>query len=456
MPDPVIVPPVPTVLQGEKIVPTDSPENRAATENILGIFDRVTPEKFKSPKQTPDPAAKVVSQPDQRTLAEQVQPAQSVTAQEPQQKPSEHLLPSFLEQALGTEPVKPALPAEAPSVAPAALPGEWPEEMPAVATGEEQKANYRKWRTEYNQLKTELAAARAQPGQPDEATTRKVTFLEGENRSMREQLSRMGVEQHRDFQAQIINPMKAAWGEASRILSSVGGKPEELAKALNLSGKAQFEAIDEILEDVPQSARMEITGAVGAYRRLDQRRRAALDQRNLPQTVEALRKKDMEVQLNFLARQKEQMGSMYDQAVARLRDEAKVEVLQRSNDPNDKWWNDQAEQLEAVGRGVFTDNTDMGRLAYACAMAPMADVYRKLFLSERTARLKAEGCGRQIGCSSGIERRSRSPTPKWNGSPLARTVTGRPRYFSISGIASPIGLGQARRRPRISLSAKPR
>ena len=285
---------------------------------------------------------------------------------------------------MGAEEVKPAAPAAAPE------PEDWPEEMPQVQTSEEQKANYKNWRSKYKALKDELAQLKSRPVL-DEAANQKMAYLENDNKVMREQLGRMGVEQHRLFQQQIINPMKAAWGEASRIVKETGGDPAELAKALNLSGKAQFEALDEVLSGIPESAKLEVNNAVAAYRRLDERRKAALHQQNLPQTIEALKKRDMEAQLQFLSRQKEEMRAMYDKAVARLRDEAKVEVLQKSNDPDARWWNEQADQIEEVGRSVFIDNTDMGKMAFACAMAPMADVYRKLFLNERTARLKAEG-----------------------------------------------------------------
>lgn len=72
---------------------------------------------------------------------------------------------------------------------------------------------------------------------------------------------------------------------------------------------------------------------------------------------------------------------MFDRALLRLRDEAKVEVFQKTNDPDGKWWNDQAQQLEEQGRNLFLENTDLDRVALACLLAPAADTYRKLFLT---------------------------------------------------------------------------
>ena len=76
--------------------------------------------------------------------------------------------------------------------------------------------------------------------------------------------------------------------------------------------------------------------------------------------------------------------------------------------------------------------------------------------SRAADRLKAEAVGRQSISSGGKRRISMSPTPKWKGSPLASTTTGRPRCVSISTSASAIGLGQGNCRPvdRPSASAR--
>jgi hypothetical protein len=391
MPEPTLVPPTPSVPQGQPITPLpDTAENRDFSKNVADIFDRVSPQKFvKSPaptEKTPQPASQVVEEPQRREPQEPVQRPPDEAEQKTEEKTQPHKLPSFLEKALVGEPEtsKGAPTGQAqPEVE------DFPEEMPAVQNSEEQKANYKNWRAKYKALKDEVAALRQKPAL-DEAVNQKMAYLENNNKAMQEQLNRFGVEHHREFQQRIINPMKAAWGEASRIVKEVGGDPSDLAKALNLTGKAQFEALDEVLGNVPESAKLEINNAVAAYRRLDEARKAALDRRNLPQTVEALKKRDMETQMQYLSQQKENMKSMFDQALARLRDEAKVEVLQKSNDPDAKWWNDQADQIEAVGRGVFIDNTDMDKLAYASLMAPMADAYRKLWLQERTERQKTD------------------------------------------------------------------
>jgi hypothetical protein len=84
------------------------------------------------------------------------------------------------------------------------------------------------------------------------------------------------------------------------------------------------------------------------------------------------------------------MGVLFDTAVSKLRDEAKLEVLQRSNDPNDEWWNEQGDNSLALSRELYLENTDMGKMAMACVLAPFTDVYRKLWYAALQRADKAE------------------------------------------------------------------
>ena len=77
------------------------------------------------------------------------------------------------------------------------------------------------------------------------------------------------------------------------------------------------------------------------------------------------------------------MSQMFDRALTRLRDEAKVEVFMKTDQPDGKWWNDQAEQLVQQGKQLFLENTDMDKVALACLLAPTADAYRKLFIKSQ-------------------------------------------------------------------------
>jgi len=383
MADPVIVAPPPTVQQGEAITPLPpTQENLDFSKNVQDIFDRVAPDKY-VPKTPPKSAEQPLTQPKQQP-SEIPPPPVTPPAQEPQttpktepKEPQEHKLPSFIEEVLKVQPGQAQPKTEE----------EWPEELPEFKTTEEAKARYKNWRAKYGELKENLKIAQNRPAL-DEQTRSRIEFLEGQNKQMDALLKRDYLEGHAEFQNNIIRPMSAAWYEAARTLKEVGGDPQALAKAVTLQGKAQFEALDEILSDVPESAKTEINNALASYRRYDEARLTAL--RNAPQAAEALRRKDMERQYQIINMQKEGMSNLFEEAVRKLRDEARVEVLLKSSDPEAKWWNDQADSLVSQSRALYLDNTDMGRMAMACVLAPMADTYRKLWLTERAKNQKMD------------------------------------------------------------------
>lgn len=369
MADPVIVPPPPVINQGADLSGA-SGDTSPGLDVLQKVFDRVLPEVKTSPstpKATESPSAPV-SPPDQA-----VQPP-------PEVKPPdiEHKLPSFLEDALKVEDERQVKP-------PAAQPEEeWSEELPK----EERQTRIKGLRDAYKKLKEEVTTLKARPYQ-DEQTTARLEVLQKQNKEMSTALAQMGVSQNAEFQEKIINPLYAAWNEAARIVKESGHDPQELQRAMSKSGKQQFEALDEIFEGMPESAKMEANEALRVYRRYEVARQNAL--KNAPQTFEVLRKKELDRQFQVLSAQQEDMKNRFDGALKRLREEAKLEVLQRSNDPNTQWWNDQADKIENNSRSLYLENTDMDKMAVACILAPAVDAYRKLWLSERAARMKSEG-----------------------------------------------------------------
>jgi hypothetical protein len=380
MADPVIVPPVPTVKQGE---PIEAHPDDSIARSIQEAFDRVMPPS-KSESPPPDHSQAPPAQPpvQEPTPVPESPPPPPTPAPEPA---AEHKIPSFIEEALKVEPISAKTAPEAPKSAPEEG---IPEELPSFKTPEESKANWRQFRERYNALKAEADSLRSRPGGPDPATSERLGFLETQNKEMREALNRVSVETHQDFQQNVLRPMHGAWNEACRIVQEGGGDPAQLSRALSLAGKDQYEALDEIFAEIPESARTEAQTAIRAFKHYAGQRQAALA--NAPQTAQALRKADLQRQYATLEKQREEMRSFFDDAVRILRDEAKVEVLQTSNDPDAKWWNDQARDIEDGGRKLYLENSDLRKMAMACLLAPAADGYRKMWLSERAARLKAE------------------------------------------------------------------
>jgi hypothetical protein len=150
---------------------------------------------------------------------------------------------------------------------------------------------------------------------------------------------------------------------------------------MSLSGRQQFEALDQLFAEMPESAKTEANDALRTYRRYEDARQRAVA--NAPKTLETIRERESARQYQELQQQRTGMAQMFDRALARLRDEAKVEVFMKTDDPQTKWWNDQGDQLIEQGRQLFLENTDMDKVALACLLAPTADAYRKLFIKSQ-------------------------------------------------------------------------
>src|SRR5262245_6044379 len=229
MPEPVIVPPAPTVTQPSH--PGQPVDTSPGLDQVQAVFDRVLPKIKTEPTPRSETTPPPVTQPKQpaETPPAPVEPIKEPAVTPPETTPVQDIPPSILEQALKGEPSQVKAPAEE----------EWPEELPTFKTPEESKERYRKWRKSYEGLKSELKTLQEKPTLNAQALAR-MEMLEGQNKQMQEVLSRLGVEHSAEFQQQIMRPLKASWTEAVRIVKDSGGDPQALAKAMSLNGRAQF------------------------------------------------------------------------------------------------------------------------------------------------------------------------------------------------------------------------
>ena len=375
--EPAIIPPVPTITQ-----PSGPVDDSPGLEEVQRAFDRAYPWKGESPKpSTPEPTQQPPETPSEPIAPTEAPPETAPEAPVPEPKAApEHKLPSFLEESLKVNV------SQAPPAAPAA--DEFPEELPTFKSSEESKTNWKRLRENYQRLKEENKKLSSRPAL-DEAAAARLQTLETHNKQMSETLTRFGVEQSAEFQQNVIRPLQASWYEAARIVQESGRDPQDLARAMSQKGKAQFEALDELFEGMPESAKAEAHDAIRSYRRFEDVRQQALAK--APQTFQEIRKRELEREYQSVNQQRAEMANMFTDAIRTLRDDAKVEVFRTTNEPEAAWWNDQAKAVEDQGRQLYLDNTDMKRMAYACALAPLADVYRKLWLTERAAKQKVEG-----------------------------------------------------------------
>lgn len=331
-------------------------------EAVQRAFDSVYPDKTpKPPTETPPvpaPEAKPTTPPPP-----EVPP--------PQTPPEEHKLPSFLEDALKLEttPPQPQAPAPDPEA-------DFPDDLPQ----DQKQSRIKGLREAYKKLKGEVETLRKQPNR-DPFEQQRLAFLEQQNRQMSEVLTRVGVEHSAEFQQKIIAPLTASWNEAAKIVAEAGADPQQLAAAMSLQGRQQFEALDQLFAEMPESAKTEAHDALRTYRRYEEARQRAVA--NAPKTLENIRAHETQRQYHELQQQRGQMEQMFERALTMLRDDAKVEVFQTTNEPEGKWWNDQNAQVVNQARELFLKNTDMNKVALACLLAPAADAYRKLFIKSQ-------------------------------------------------------------------------
>jgi hypothetical protein len=360
MPDP-IVPPTPTVYQPSNAPPAPI-DTSPGMDAVQRAFDTAYPDVKPSKTPTESPPAPA-STPTPATPPTPESPTPPAPAEE-------HKLPSFLEDALK---------ADAPSTPPTPQPDpdeEFPDDLPP----EQKQSRIKGLREAYKKLKTEVSELRNQPSR-DPIEQRRLLFLENQNKQMSEMLSRVGVEHSQEFQQKIIAPLTGSWNEAVRIVAEAGADPNQLAAAMSLQGRQQFEALDQLFAEMPESAKTEANDALRTYRRYEDARQRAVA--NAPKTLETIRERESARQYQELQQQRTGMAQMFDRALTRLRDEAKVEVFMKTDDPQTKWWNDQGDQLIEQGRQLFLENTDMDKVALACLLAPTADAYRKLFIKSQ-------------------------------------------------------------------------
>src|SRR4029077_4726303 len=117
MPDPVIVPSVPEVHQGEPIASPQSADNSPGIEQVQEVFDRVYPDRTTSQPESPQKTDK----PPESFVPPAVDPQK------------EQKMPSFLEEALKVERPPGAPEPESPKPAPEE---DFPEELPTFKSSD--------------------------------------------------------------------------------------------------------------------------------------------------------------------------------------------------------------------------------------------------------------------------------------------------------------------------------
>lgn len=275
-----------------------------------------------------------------------------------------------------------------------------PKEPPATAS-ENEKINWKKTRSLLEKQDSELKTLREKQVLREEkgkelspVDSERLTQLETENNQLKDQFKRFGLQQDPTFIAQVIQPLRATYGEAKRIIKDAGGNPEQLDKALMLSGKAHYDAMDEILGEIPESAKGELTGVMRDYRRLATTRAEVLA--DAPRRFDELQKQNVQNQRQYLETQKVDMEKKFDERVKFLRDNAHLETLMESKEEGTEWWNEIPQKVMKTAKMIALENQDMDVVMDASILAASAITYRDLYRKSEERATKAEKELREI------------------------------------------------------------
>lgn len=343
--------------------------------NMAAAFDEAFPSTAK--KELEPAAAPEVPQPVVPVAA----PKTEAVATVPEKKPDTQGLP---EAIFGDR--KESVAAPEPEI-----------EVPKGITKEKDIQSWKQLRTAYETEKRERARessdfvrqlAEAKAADPGAQAT--IDELKRQNQELLQTVERSNVERHPKFQNEIVHPLKQARKEAHKLLEDAQVNPKLLDKALALDGSDRMEALDQLYGQLPEYAKAELAASVLQIRRLEARRDQILQ--NAHGTAERLQQQDTISNHEQLQQREQTLLKLADAAVTHLRDKIGFEVFIKSDDPNDKWWNDQVDERLSDMRRLLTNEPDPSQHALAAGLAVSAPFYRDLAIKVRqeNKELKAE------------------------------------------------------------------
>lgn len=389
----------------------ESPPNEAASAIIAGL-DKWSGAQTKAPPAAPQaPQTPSTPSPEPKPASETPKPPDS-------QPSTEFKLPSFVTQP--ELPITPEPPKEAPLE-------EFPAEPPPEIKDEKQKNVWKEWRGKWDKTKKERAELQrkvqeleSKSKQPDEATAKRIQELERQNAEFQQHFQRASIENAPEFINSVLRPLQSSYTEAKRIITDAGGDPNQLDKAIVLTGKAQYDAMDEILSGLPESAKGELNAVMRDYKRYAQQRANALA--DAPRFAADMKAREEARQVQILTQAKQENEQRFDNVVKFLRDDYKFPLLRKSDEPGSESWNQVVDSIVKEGRNLFLENQDINKVAEACVLAPASLALYQLLQNSERARAKAE---KELASIRGSE-----PTMSGSGAPSngvdLKTDTKRP------------------------------
>jgi len=275
-------------------------------------------------------------------------------------------------------------------------------------------------RQAYNATKAKLKEMEgkvSQTPQQDAAAQARIAELENQLQQLSPIVERANIEAHPGFVKQFEEPRQRLLSDAKSIIEMADLDPKEFYQAIQATGKARIQAIDELSETITSpTLRARLAQIGGDLERLDTERAAVINNsKQWKETADAQMKAD---QHRMMQQEQQKWSQTLDATFDAM--SPQFELL-REVEGNDAW-NKQVAELRRQSRHLLVENTDPQQVAAAAVLAPLAPGYRACWMSERTKRMALEkelaevkGGKASLSDGNGVE-----PVPAGDGTPMSR------------------------------------
>lgn len=246
------------------------------------------------------------------------------------------------------------------------------------------------WKERYAKLEAELATAKqsaADPAQGEETKRLKAEHekLKAEHAEMLKTVELIGVERSPQFQAKYVAGRNKLVDEAVKKVTKAGGSADKFRAALELDGRARYDAIEEALDGAPAFVTNQVAAAVSQIEALDEEKTEAL------QNAKGTLTEWGEQETSRQREEGEKLNAMREARFSELLPEMAKECifLRRVPDGTEgaEKWNAIVEEVSNGGKEFLFKASNFDEFASAAVKARAYDHLQGLFISTREENL---------------------------------------------------------------------
>lgn len=228
--------------------------------------------------------------------------------------------------------------------------------------------------TKIAELEAKIKEVEARGGDTEKLTARLADY-ERKTAEYEELLAKTNIEEHPAFKKEFVEGRAKIVDRAKRLIEEAGGDVAAITTALNLRGKARFDALREVASDLDGFQQGRLGKCIDELSELDETadaKRAAA-----AQSYKELQENDRQQS----ERSRQEFTATARRAFETATKSVGLEVLTKI-EGND-WWNKQADEIQENARKFYEGNDSIDTAAQAALKASAMPVYRDLYIGER-------------------------------------------------------------------------